>query len=153
MWVRFTLCQQSIRYQCCGTGTAGNVTFCCNGNGTVIYYGSGTVLTCTCRGVPIAPSRRMLETLFLDEDSLLLTWSISTVFRVFNAVLCIFMGCCSSDFFLCIRLFPLVFQQSFELLDIFCLSGFSGQLVPWLCHSHTETVSSHLCPCILVDQV
>jgi hypothetical protein len=53
----------------------------------------------------------------------------------------------------CIRLFPLVFQQSFELLDIFCLPGFSGQLVPWLCHSHTETVSSHLCPCILVDQV
>ena len=109
--------------------------------------------TCTCRGIPIVPSRRMLETLLLDEDSLLLTWSISTVFRVFNAVLCIFMGCCSSDFFLCIRLFPLVFQQSFELLDIFCLSGFSGQLVPWLCHSHTETVSSHLCPCILVDQV
>ena len=114
----------------------------------------GNLLTCTCRGIPIAPSRRMLETLLLDEDSLLLTWSISTVFRVFNAVLCIFMGCFSSDFFfLCIRLFPLVFQQSFELLDIFCLSGFSGQLVPWLCHSHTETVSSHLCPCILVDQV
>ena len=56
-------------------------------------------------------------------------------------------------FFLCIRLFPLVLQQSFELLNIFCFSGFSGQLVPWLCHSHTETVSSHLCPCILVDQV
>ncbi len=61
--------------------------------------GKVNLLTCTCRGVPIAPSRRMLETLFLDEDSLLLTWSISTVFRVFNAVLCIFMCCCSSDFF------------------------------------------------------
>ncbi len=31
--------------------------------------------------------------------------------------------------------------------SIFCFTSFSGQLVPWLCHSHTETVSSHLCPC------
>jgi hypothetical protein len=26
---------------------------------------------------------------------------------------------------------------SLELLDIFCVSGFSGQLIPWLCHSLT----------------
>ena len=58
-----------------------------------------SVLTCTCRGIPIAPSRRMLETLLLDEDSLLLMWSISTVFQVFNAVLCIFMGCFFIRFF------------------------------------------------------
>jgi hypothetical protein len=96
-----------------------------------------------CRGIPIAPSRRMLETLLLDEDSLLLTWSISTVLPIFNAVLCNFLSCFSSDFFFfCIRLFPLVFLQSFEVLNIFCFSGFSGKLVPWLCHSHNETVSS-----------
>ncbi len=57
------------------------------------------LLTCTCRAIPIAPSRRMLETLLLDEDSLLLTWFISSVLQVFNAVLCIFVGCFSSDFF------------------------------------------------------
>jgi hypothetical protein len=28
--------------QCCGTGTAGTVTFCLSGTGTVMYSGSGT---------------------------------------------------------------------------------------------------------------
>jgi hypothetical protein len=94
------------------------------------------VLTCTCRGIPIAPSRRMFETLLLDEDSLLLTWSISTVLQVFNAVLCIFMGCFSSDFF---PLHPTISTRSsavFWTAGHFCFSGFSGQLIPWLCHSH-----------------
>jgi hypothetical protein len=72
------------------------------------------LLTCTCRGIPIAPSRRMLETLLLDEDSLLLTWSISTVFQIFNPVLCNFLELFFIRFFFfCIRLrlFPLFFQQ------------------------------------------
>ncbi len=30
------------------------------------------------------PSKRMLETLLLDDDSLLLTWSISTVRQTFK---------------------------------------------------------------------
>ncbi len=47
--------------------------------------------TCTCRDIPIALSRRMLETLLLDEDSHLLTWFISTVLKIFNAVLCNFL--------------------------------------------------------------
>ncbi len=76
--------------------------------------------SCTCRGIPIAPSRRMLETLLLDEDSLLLTWSISTVLQIFNAVLCNFLELFFIRFFFfCIWLFPLVFHQSFELLNIF----------------------------------
>ncbi len=57
------------------------------------------LLTCTCRGIPIAPSRRMLETLLMDEGSLLLTWFISTVFQIFYAVLCTSWSCFLSDFF------------------------------------------------------
>ncbi len=90
-----TLCQLSLL-----DGTVAAKT-CSAPYGTYLgrIWTSSIILTCTCRGIPIAPSRRMLETLLLDEDSLLLTWSILTVFRVFNAVLCIFMGCFSSDFF------------------------------------------------------
>ncbi len=95
----------------------------------------------------------MLETLLLDEDSLLLTWFISTFLQIFNAVLCNFLELFFVLFFHRIRLFLLVLQQSFELLHISCFSSFSWKLVPWFCHSHTEAVSSHLCPCVLVDQV
>ncbi len=59
-------------------------------------WGKFDFLFYRCRGIPIAP---MLETLLLDEDSLLLTWSISTVLQIFNAVLFNFLGCFSSDCF------------------------------------------------------
>ncbi len=55
-------------------------------HGVVSCLSRSYLLTCTCRGIPIAPSRRLLETLLLDEDSLLLTLSISIVLQIFNAV-------------------------------------------------------------------
>jgi hypothetical protein len=56
----------------------------------------------------------MLETLLLDEDSLLFTWSISTVLQIFNAVLCNFLGCFSSNFFSPLR--PNISTRSFSNL-------------------------------------
>ncbi len=50
------------------------------------------VSCCTCRSIPIAPSRRLLETLLLDEDSLLLTWSISTVRQIFKRCALLLLG-------------------------------------------------------------
>jgi hypothetical protein len=42
----------------------------------------------------------MLEKLLLDEDQPSPhVWSVSTVLQIFNAVLCNFLGCFSSDFF------------------------------------------------------
>ncbi len=76
-----------------------------------------------CRGIPIAP---MLETLLLDEGQPSPhVVHLNCVLQIFNAVLCNFLGCFSSKkFFLCIRLFPLVIQLTFELLDIFLLIWF-----------------------------
>jgi hypothetical protein len=87
-------------------------------------------------GIPIAPSRRMLETLLLDEDSLLLTSSISTVLQVFNAVLCNFLELFFVRFFFTASDYLHSFF-SYLLNNISCFSGFSGKLVPWLCHSLT----------------
>ncbi len=53
-----------------------------------------------CIGIPIAPSRRMLETLFAGRGHPSPhVFSFSTVLQIFNAVLCNFLGCFSSDFF------------------------------------------------------
>ncbi len=70
---------------------------------TMIILRKGTknmiISTCTCRGIPIVPSWRMLETLLMDEDSLFLTWFILSVIQIFNAVLFTSWIFFSSDFF------------------------------------------------------
>ncbi len=107
--------------------------------------------TCICRGISIAPSRRMLETLLMDEDSLLLTVARLKCYLNLQCCALYFMELFFVRFFSASDFFSLVVQQFFELLHISRFSGlFHGSATLTL---KLFLLTSVLSPCILVDQI